>query len=765
MSTRLRLARLPRPAPWRRSTAVTAAVLPLLLLAGVTTAARPAAGQGTARRPGDARTSSADSLVELALTRARAGDTTLALWTLERATKIAPDYAPAFYQRGLLLSRTTSLGLSDSWRRHQAAKEIDHALDLDPNNPFYLLELGRIRLKTPLLRLEAERMFHKALAAAESRHDPRALADIRFEIAEIYGRRYESMANRRLLSGTQEAFDPTAALADPHYTKQVLLELSQPLPDAGELDYRQAEDYYRAALLADPAHEPAALGLLNLLSEARRYEEMERTARAFLAAQPGSARGHLALGLALHRLDRDAPAQAAFDTALALLPADEVRDMTALSSILDEERAATYDRSGDAARSQVDSAYWDAVDPLRLTPGNEAHTEFLARVAYADLRFSSAEFGHQGWRTDRGQIYIRYGEPTKVATFAPDPDNAGGGESFGRVTTVWWYDPSNLYFVFAGPPAMNVATFAGDFRRYAANARYHAPVLFDDVAKRLRLDTVAVQIARFRPETPGTAGAEVVVYADVPTGRMLRDVDINQAPLETGIFISDTSRHLVLAARDSAVVRPRGGDRVATRTWARTLAPGEYVYRVEAHESVSGSSARGLGPLPVTSFPSDSLSMSDLLVARHIAPRSAGLTPRNRRDYFIAPNPAFRFAGGDTLFLYWEEYGLARDAAGNGKVRVQLTLRLNEVTRAGDLLTRVIGGVADAVGLSAKGDDRVALRFDRTVALTSENRTPNYLAIDLGHAPPGTYTVELMVTDLVAGRSARRQRPIRLVSQ
>ena len=69
-----------------------------------------------------------------------------------------------------------------------------------------------------------------------------------------------------------------------------------------------------------------------------------------------------------------------------------------------------------------------------------------------------------------------------------------------------------------------------------------------------------------------------------------------------------------------------------------------------------------------------------------------------------------RFAPGDTIFLYWETYGLAPDSTRSGRMRIEIGLRLAEVDRGREFTARVLGGVADAVGLSEKGEDRVALR-------------------------------------------------------
>jgi GWxTD domain-containing protein len=657
----------------------------------------------------------------------------------------------------VLLSRASSLGLgiSDLFRRRAASNELNEALDLHSNNPLYLMELGRIRLKTPFLRLDAERLFRKALSAAVKRKDSRVLAEVHWEIGQIHERRYVTMANRRTPTSSAQVFDADRAISDWHYTADFFNDLSVPVEDAGELDYRKAEDQYRAALAADSAHLGAAAGLLGLLYDGGRYEEMVSTVNALRHAMPNEARLLLGLGLALHRLDRDADAAPVFDTAIALLPAGEQREMLGLEKLLRKDDASDYARLAERERAEFDELYWSVADPLRLTPINEARVEFLSRVAYADLRFSSAEFHVRGWRSDRGDIYIRYGPPPLIGTLAPETQEIDNSESMARVTTIWYYPDSKLRFVFVGPPAMNYARFAGDFAAYAENVRYLAPVSFDNLKARLPVDSVGVQVASFRGERRGVSA--VSIFADIPTARLLRDTDVSQATLETGLFLSDGRRRLVAAARDTAVVRLDRPDAVAGRAWHRSLAPGEYLYRVEARQRISGRSARGLAALTVPEFPAGQLLLSDILVARHIGLRSGGTKPRSRDDLLITPNGSLTFSPGDTVYIYWETYGLAADSAGTARAGVELTLRVDRIERQG-AVEAMIGGLGDALGLTAKGDDRVSLRYDRMVTADVRERAPDYLAIAIGQSPPGVYTLEIRVTDLLSKATASQRR-------
>lgn len=83
--------------------------------------------------------------------------------------------------------------------------------------------------------------------------------------------------------------------------------------------------------------------------------------------------------------------------------------------------------------------FWKERDPDPDTPENERLDEFLARVRDAADRYSAR--GEPGWRTDRGKVYVRYGEPDDIEQ-VPQGFNSPAYE-------IWRYVNRNLTFVFA----------------------------------------------------------------------------------------------------------------------------------------------------------------------------------------------------------------------------------------------------------------------------------------------------------------------------
>ena len=87
--------------------------------------------------------------------------------------------------------------------------------------------------------------------------------------------------------------------------------------------------------------------------------------------------------------------------------------------------------------------FWKRRDPTPDTPVNEARRVFYDGVAYAEKHFGEkGRVSAPGWRTDRGRIYIKYGEPEEQL----DRVQAGRAVPY----QVWRYRQGrDRYFVFA----------------------------------------------------------------------------------------------------------------------------------------------------------------------------------------------------------------------------------------------------------------------------------------------------------------------------
>src|SRR6266403_673326 len=99
--------------------------------------------------------------------------------------------------------------------------------------------------------------------------------------------------------------------------------------------------------------------------------------------------------------------------------------------ITDEERAAFKQLSNDEERDNFIEAFWQRRDPTPDTVENEFKEEHYRRIAYANEHFAA---GVQGWRTDRGRIYIMYGPADEIESHPSGgsyerPMEEGGGET------------------------------------------------------------------------------------------------------------------------------------------------------------------------------------------------------------------------------------------------------------------------------------------------------------------------------------------------
>jgi GWxTD domain-containing protein len=121
--------------------------------------------------------------------------------------------------------------------------------------------------------------------------------------------------------------------------------------------------------------------------------------------------------------------------------------------IMDGKDWQALKEAGPEERLKIFKAFWDARQPLKGEPlkgekENPLLAEFFLRVEEANWRFQWS--GLEGWRTDRGRIFIIYGEP----------DNIQRQQNQYRQITfeVWTYSELGRRFVF------QEYNYDGDFR-------------------------------------------------------------------------------------------------------------------------------------------------------------------------------------------------------------------------------------------------------------------------------------------------------------
>ena len=88
--------------------------------------------------------------------------------------------------------------------------------------------------------------------------------------------------------------------------------------------------------------------------------------------------------------------------------------------VADRERAAFLKLGSDDERKMFIEQFWQRRNPTPGAAENVFKEEHYRRIAYANTHFDTPS-GGEGWRTDRGHIYIAYGPPDEIESH-PKPE-------------------------------------------------------------------------------------------------------------------------------------------------------------------------------------------------------------------------------------------------------------------------------------------------------------------------------------------------------
>jgi len=111
-------------------------------------------------------------------------------------------------------------------------------------------------------------------------------------------------------------------------------------------------------------------------------------------------------------------------------------DEDVLWIITPEERAKYLKLANDEERNEFIKQFWERRDAQAPGGGKaDFRAEYYGRIAYANEHFAGAD---PGWKTDRGRIYILYGNPDSI-----DSHPAGAGDV--KPYEVWHYNAIQQY--------------------------------------------------------------------------------------------------------------------------------------------------------------------------------------------------------------------------------------------------------------------------------------------------------------------------------
>lgn len=712
------------------------------------------------------------SIAQVADSVALAGDSARAVAILDSVVRIDKRNAAAWHQLGLLQWNMARSARDPSYMKDQKKIRLliaaDSALRLAsrfaPDSARFHLDLSRFSIESGLstVRFASREQTSDGYDAAKRTGDRLRFADAADMMGMGAWRMYEGIANRALTTDQQKVQLGSANNWDRSKGRDYINSIAKKIePPTGKVDFEKSLAYFQESVGADSTNLRYSRHLFMAYAERNRWDDLLRTASARTRQFPHDYQAQLAVGLAQHRRGEETAARLAFDSAFVMMDDAESARLARFTRILRPNPGKKLQGTGGdslgysalppAQQRGLEAMYWVMSDPLALTTENEHRLEFLARVVFADFRWTVDELNLRGADSDRGDIHVRYGPPDYEVNVSGSSQGSSTNDA-GNVL-VWSYR-NGLTFFFDSPPGFGNARIAMADRDFVETVKNTVPVSWSNVPATRMLDTIPMRIARFRS---GADSSDAVIAARVAIDSLVASSGLDRAPVDVEVRIFDQFVKVVGLEVEQSTFTTTGANDPLDRVWTRRVGPGINVVRVEALQTDSKRGARAMARL--TPSVNVGFGMSDVLLGSKPELRSGVTAPTRWRDIAMTPNVG-SIAQGSSLGLLWEMYDLVpRD--GVTKYRVAITVEREDRKGAVGFAVRVLDNVGRAVGRTQQQSrDRFTISFDRQGSALPV--LVEYLSVDMSKAPAGGYRLSVEVTDLSNQKKTARNTEFRI---
>lgn len=632
---------------------------------------------------------------------------------------------------------------------------FDHvyeAVDLDPANIEYRLYLAFLR---------EERYYESRLNFLQRGY---AISDYR-DILNIDSTCAEAWANLGRLKAedfwefqksetkldTNKAVDPSERYAHGAdvETEQFRIEYEYKKQDYGKLsysgfvleDFRQAEDALLNAVKFNPKLAEANLELAKLYYSVENYNSAINVLENAVKYDSTNKDYHLYLGLLYYSANQILKADREFSKAFSLMNKNEREDYIYNSVLMLIEQRFPYrleSLPGEQIRDII-KLFWQIYDPLYITDYNERIIEHYARMVYANVFLGSRKLKIPGWKTNRGEIALRYGIPPRVIRYRDD-------FQLGPKTEVWEYGDKSFAFT---------DQFKNNEYEFALEHRSQVPInTFEEIIK-LRREN----FQDYNPKFEGPAFSATKNFyqfrspnnkTDVYVSYSINIADSNKINnlfndgYHAGFFFYDKNYYKIFECRKSYYADSK--EKSAVNILYSESLPDSGFISFELLRNKDKGVHTYKNKFTVRNFYGTAITLSDIVLAEQISTdtlQSYGIT---RKNVSILPNPENRFDPQKLPYLYYEVYNLTKDENNLTNFEQEITIESSEEKSGFESFLSSIGSL---FGLG--GSDKITLTSNYK---TLETDPQVFLQIDMGEYDTGSYKITLLVKDNLTGKEA-----------
>ncbi len=447
-------------------------------------------------------------------------------------------------------------------------------------------------------------------------------------------------------------------------------------------------------------------------------------------AAPTDAEALVLLAAAAQRVGDLTTSERLFEAGIPRLPSDRRERYEDITPLLPPGSQAQYVSLAGPARTRFVERFWADTDPDLVSSENEAQLEYWARVTQALLLYGPSRPGE--WDM-RAQYYVRFGRPAyEELNPIMKPSWLRQGD------WLTWTFPDIGLRVWMGTTSVSHG-FSDAVSALATAARAFP----DSLARRGELMPFSGGWAVFHRLPPGATPLDTrLTLSRFQSEQGLHLLAHAEAPgtledhLQAEWVVLDSAGSEVKRGSQSMSASACWADQARAASFTAALPPGRYSIGLQVSDTLGH---RGAVRRRVVLGPGSSdLSLSDLVVVCGTPAQSVvgGSAVR------LEPETGLHPASGDKLNVYFEIYNLTESAGGDASFAYDCVVRPVIIDRRGWLSQ-----------LLARREGPPPIEVSRTESTVGPLRR-QFLSLQVGSLPAGTYEISVRVRDVATGAMA-----------